>query len=79
MATSMASMASTSSSFPGVHDISYVSKAMPIKFIDNKLKSCKTSLTNHTVSSVSHHIKPLVINALGGGHTQTHILTCEQK
>ena len=77
MATSMASMASTSSSFPNMHDICCVTKAMPINFID-KLKSYRTTLTNHTVS-VSHHIKPLVINALGSERTQTHILTCDFK
>ena len=34
-------------------------------------KSHKTCLTNHT-QSISHHITPLVINGLGGGHTDTH-------
>ena len=34
-------------------------------------KSCKTCLTNH-MQSISHHIMPLVINALEGGHTQRH-------
>ena len=51
----------------------------PNQFINgNKLKSCRTSLTNHT-RPISHHIMPLVINALGGGHTDTHIPTCKQK
>ena len=39
-------------------------------------QSHKNCLTNHT-QSISHHIMPLVINAIGGGHT--HILTCKQK
>ena len=36
-------------------------------------------LTNHTCT-ISHHITPLVINALGGGHTdrQTHMHTNAQ-
>jgi len=33
-----------------------------------------TCLTNHK-SSISHHIMPLVINSLGGGHTHTHTHT----
>ena len=59
-----------------------VTKTTPIKFIDgNKLKSCRTGLTNHT-RPISHHITPLVINALRSDtHTQTHrhILMCQQK
>ena len=35
-------------------------------------KSHRTYLTNH-MGSISHHITPLVINSLGGGHT--HIQT----
>ena len=34
-------------------------------------KSHRTYLTNH-MGSISHHIMPLVINSLGGGHTHTH-------
>jgi len=34
----------------------------------------KTCLINHK-GSISHHIMPLVINSLGGGHTHTHIQT----
>ena len=50
----------------------YVTKAMPIPFIDcNKLKSCRMGLTNHT-QPISHHIMPLVINVLRGRHTHTH-------
>ena len=49
-----------------------VIKATPIQFIDgNKLKSCRTGLTNHTWP-LSHPIMPLVINAFGAD-TQTHI------
>ena len=56
-----------------------VTKATLIDFIDNKChikqlksrKNYKTCLTNHT-RSISHHITPLVINALGGGHTCMH-------
>ena len=51
-----------------------VTKDTPIPFIDsNKLKTCRTGLINHTWP-ISHHITPLVINALRGGHihTQTH-------
>ena len=68
-----------------------VTKAMPFQFIDgNILKSCKTGLTNHT-QPISHHIMPLVINALSGGQTErqtdrqtdrqthTHIPMHEQK
>ena len=49
-------------------------KATPFQCIDdNILKSSTTGLTNHT-QPISHHITPLVINALGGGtHTQAHI------
>ena len=36
-----------------------------------KIKSSETCLTNRT-RSMSHHIMPLVINALGDGHTHTH-------
>ena len=59
----------------------YVTKAMAIQFINsNKLKSCKMGLTNHTWP-ISHHITPLVINGLRGGHTDTdtHIPIREQK
>jgi len=38
----------------------------------NKRETPKTCLTNHK-GSVSHHITPLVINSLGGGHTHTDI------
>ena len=63
-----------------------VTKVTPIHFIDGKCnikqlkskKSQKTSLFNHT-RSMSHHIMPLVINAIGGGHTYTHILMHEQR
>ena len=57
-----------------------VNMATPIYFIDGKChnykliksrESCETCLTNHT-RPISHHIMPLVINALGGGHTDTH-------
>ena len=49
---------------------------MPIQFIDdNKLESCRMGLTNHTQPIISHHITPLVINDLGGGHTNTHTNT----
>jgi len=37
----------------------------------NEKKTPKTCLTNHK-GSISHHIMPLVINSLGGGHTHTH-------
>ena len=33
-----------------------------------------TYLINH-MESMSHHITPLVINSLGGGHTHTHVRT----
>ena len=49
----------------------WVPKATPIQFINgNKLKSCRMGLTNHT-QPISHHITPLVINALEGKHTNT--------
>ena len=55
-----------------------VNMATPIHFIDGKChykylkagKSHETCLTNHTWP-ISHPIMPLVINALGGGHTDT--------
>jgi len=40
----------------------------------NKRETTKTYLTNHK-GSISHHITPLVINSLMGGHTHTHIQT----
>ena len=57
----------------------YVNKVTPILIIDSKChnkqlqvgKSRKTCLTNHAWS-ISHHIVPLVINALEGEHTDTH-------
>jgi len=36
----------------------------------NERETPKTCLTNHK-GSISHHIMPLVINSLGGGHTHT--------
>ena len=48
---------------------------MPFQIIDgNILKSHKICLTNHT-HPISHHIMPLVINALVGRHTHTHVHT----
>ena len=50
-----------------------VTNATPIQFIDgNKLESCGMGSTNHT-RPISYHIMPLVINAFGGRHTDTHI------
>ena len=37
----------------------------------NERETPTTCLTNHK-GSISHHITPLVINSLGGGHTHTH-------
>jgi len=37
----------------------------------NERETPKTCLANHK-GSISHHITPLVINSLGGGHTHTH-------
>ena len=37
-------------------------------------KSHRTYLTNR-MGSISHHITPLVIDSLGGGHTNTHANT----
>ena len=51
--------------------------AMPFQFIDsNILKKCTIGFTNHTWP-ILHYIALLVINALGGRHTDTqeHILT----
>ena len=61
-----------------------VNRATLIHFINGKChikqlkagKSHKICLTNHA-RSILHHIMPLVINALGGGYTDTHILTCK--
>jgi len=44
----------------------------------NERETLTTCLTNHK-SSISHHIMPLVINSLGGGHTHTRILTSRTK
>jgi len=41
----------------------------------NERETPTTCLINHK-SSISHHIMPLVINSLGGGHTHTHTHTC---
>ena len=54
-----------------------------LEFIDGDiLKSCRMGLANYTQPKL-HHINPLVINALGGGHTDrqtdTHIPTSKQK
>ena len=57
----------------------YVTKATPIHFIKGKkVKSCRAGLTNHT-RSISHHITPLVINALRSGHTYAHTYRCANK
>jgi len=40
----------------------------------NEWETPKTCLTNHK-GSISHHITPLVINSLRGGHTNTHTHT----
>ena len=42
--------------------------------ICNKLKSCRMGLTNHTWPTL-HHVTPLVIIGLGGGHTHIHTHT----
>jgi len=39
----------------------------------NERETPKTYLTNHK-GYISHHITPLVINSLRGGHTHTHRL-----
>jgi len=44
----------------------------------NEGETPKTCLTNHK-DSISHHITPLVINSLGGGHTHASILTSQTK
>ena len=62
-----------------------VNIATPIYFIDSKChikqfkagKSHATCLTNHT-RPISYRIMPLVINALKGGHTDTHRQTDRQ-
>ena len=70
--TSVASMESTLSSLPCVHDMLCNQGHAHSLFDGKKLKSCRTGLTNHT-QSISHHVIPLVINVLGGGHKHTHI------
>ena len=50
--------------------------ATPVHSMDGKChikaeESCKTCLTNRT-QPISHHITTLVVNALRGGHTDTH-------
>ena len=82
----MASTASTSFLWQA-YTTRCVTKATPIHFIDGKChinqlksgKSHKTCLTNHT-ESISHHITPLVIIALGADiqthrHTRKHTNT----
>ena len=56
-----------------------VTKVTLVYFIDGKChikklngKSRKTCLTNHTWP-ISHHIMPMVINALRGTHTCIHM------
>ena len=44
----------------------------------NDRKTPKTCLTNHK-GYISHHITPLVINSLRGGHTHTSIQTSRTK
>ena len=43
-------------------------------YICHVANSCRTYLTN-CMGSISCHITPLIINSLGGGHTQTHTHT----
>ena len=51
----------------------YVMPANDIDYSCMPYKSHKTYLTNH-MGSLSHHIMPLVVHSLGGGHTHKH--TC---
>jgi len=44
----------------------------------NERETLKTCLNNHK-GSISHHITPLVINSLGGGHTHARIQNRGQK
>ena len=46
-------------------------KATPIIDTDYSYHITAVEQTNH-MGSISHHITPLVINSLGGGHTNTH-------
>ena len=69
----MGGMVSTLPSLPGFMTCC-VTKAMSIRasaiIITKKLKSCRTGLANH-MGSMSHHITPLVINAIRGTCTYT--------
>ena len=73
----MASMASTLISLSGKQNaLSY--KAMPFLFMDsNKLKGCKTGVTNHTWP-ILHQIRPQVITTLVGGYTDAYTYTNTQ-
>ena len=53
----------------------WVTNATPFQFIDgNILKSCRMGLI-HRTQAISHYITPLVINAVGGGHTDRQTKT----
>ena len=65
----MPPMACTASTFDIFVTTHCVTNATPFQFIDgNILKNYRMGLNNHT-RPISHHITPLPINALGGGHT----------
>ena len=70
----MATTVSTLVPLTGMYDVLYYyGYAHP--FIDgNKLKSCRTGLTDH-IQHISHHIMLLVINGFGCGHTDTQTHT----
>ena len=73
MPTSIASTASTLSSLPGLHEaLCYYIKPCPSTL--STTRNCKAVKQSHNV-----YIMPLVINALGDAHTQTHIPMNEQK
>ena len=48
---------------------------IPTKAATQKLQY----LFNQSYGSISHHIMPLVITSLGGGHTDTHIQTLHRQ
>ena len=76
MPPSKASMASTSTSLPGVHDILCYKAHTHSLYQWKTLKSCRTT----TQGLYTPYIMPLVINLLGSEHTDmhTHISTCIQ-
>ena len=57
-----------------MHMDAYVTPTNDTDYSCHNYKSHRTYLTN-LMGSISHHIMPLVINSLGGGHTHVNTHT----